>query len=75
MNILILFVVSLLVLFLTKSLGRVLVDKNEKFRNFYNNKPEKYIILERLIYVVVTLVIYFFFIVNWKEKICEYLSK
>ena len=57
MNILILFVVSLLVLFLTKSLGRVLVDKNEKFRNFYNNKPEKYIILERLIYVVVTLVI------------------
>lgn len=75
MNILILFVVSLLVLFLTKSLGRVLVDKNEKFRNFYNNKPEKYIILERLIYVVVTLVIYFFFIVDWKEKICEYLSK
>ena len=75
MNILILFVVSLLVLFLTKSLGRVLVDKNEKFRNFYNNKPEKYIILERLIYVVVTLVIYFFFIVDWKEKIWEYLSK
>ena len=75
MNILILFVVSLLVLFLTKSLGRVLVDKNEKFRNFYNNKPEKYIILERLIYVVVTLVIYFFFIVDWREKICDYLSK
>lgn len=67
MNILILFIVSLIVLLVIRGIGRALIERSEKVRSFYETNPKRYILLERVIYIVITLGIYFLFIVEWKE--------